>query len=150
VNQIGRAPEPSMTHSRSPAAHSHPPSTLRMSSVIHVASPATEDLRAELEYRHSSEDDCVTINHQRERHRCQCHNLDGVFDAVDTTLVGQATRSPTPSAGSRGGYMTLAPHIRMVVWPPMFRPHLLEKYNRSVNPVKFLQIYSTSILAVGG
>jgi hypothetical protein len=38
----------------------------------------------------------------------------------------------------------------MVVWPPKFRPHMLEKYDRTVNPAEFLQIYSTSILAAGG
>jgi hypothetical protein len=37
----------------------------------------------------------------------------------------------------------------MVVWPCKFRPHLPEKYDESVNPVEFLQIYITSI-AVGG
>jgi hypothetical protein len=46
--------------------------------------------------------------------------------------------------------MALAPHLRMVVWPPKFRPHLPEKYDRTVNPVEFLQIYSTSILVAGG
>jgi hypothetical protein len=37
----------------------------------------------------------------------------------------------------------------MVVWPRKFRPHLLEKYDGTVNPTEFLQIYSTSILAAG-
>jgi hypothetical protein len=46
--------------------------------------------------------------------------------------------------------MVLAPHLRMVVWPPKFQPHLAEKYDGTVNPTKFLQIYSTSILTVGG
>jgi hypothetical protein len=46
--------------------------------------------------------------------------------------------------------MTLAPHLRMVVWTPKFRPHLPEKYDGTVNPAKFLQIYSTSILTAGG
>jgi hypothetical protein len=46
--------------------------------------------------------------------------------------------------------MALAPHLHMVVWPPKFRPHLPEKYDGKVNPAKFLQIYSTSILAAGG
>jgi hypothetical protein len=46
--------------------------------------------------------------------------------------------------------MALAPHLRMVVWPPKFRPHLPENYDGTVNPVEFLQIYSTSILAAGG
>jgi hypothetical protein len=38
----------------------------------------------------------------------------------------------------------------MVVWPRKFRPHLPEKYDGTVNPTEFLQIYSTSILAAGG
>jgi hypothetical protein len=44
----------------------------------------------------------------------------------------------------------LAPHLRMVVWPPRFRPHLPKKYDGTVNPAEFLQIYSTFILAAGG
>jgi hypothetical protein len=46
--------------------------------------------------------------------------------------------------------MALAPHLHTVVWPPKFQPHLPEKYDRTVNPTEFLQIYSTSILATGG
>jgi hypothetical protein len=34
----------------------------------------------------------------------------------------------------------------MVVWPPTFWLHLPEKYDGTVNPAEFLQIYSTSIL----
>jgi hypothetical protein len=46
--------------------------------------------------------------------------------------------------------MALAPHLRIVVWPCKFWPHLSKKYNRSINPAEFLQIYNTSILAAGG
>jgi hypothetical protein len=46
--------------------------------------------------------------------------------------------------------MALAPHLRMMVWPPKFWPHLPEKYDGTVNPAEFLQIYSTSIVAAGG
>jgi hypothetical protein len=46
--------------------------------------------------------------------------------------------------------MALAPHLRMVVWPPKFWPHLPEQYDGTVNPTEFLQIYSTSILTAGG
>jgi hypothetical protein len=46
--------------------------------------------------------------------------------------------------------MALAPHLWMVVWPRKFRPHLPEKYDGTVNPAEFLQIYATSILAAGG
>jgi hypothetical protein len=48
-----------------------------------------------------------------------------------------------------GGCMALAPHLHMVVWPPKFWPHLSEKYDGTVNPTLFLQIYSTSILTAG-
>jgi hypothetical protein len=46
--------------------------------------------------------------------------------------------------------MLLAPHLWKMVRPRKFRPHLSEKYNGTVNPAEFLQIYSTSILAAGG
>jgi hypothetical protein len=46
--------------------------------------------------------------------------------------------------------MALASHLRMVVWPPKFRLYLPEKYDGTVNPIEFLQIYSTSILTAGG
>jgi hypothetical protein len=46
--------------------------------------------------------------------------------------------------------MVLAPHLWMVVWPCKFWLHLLEKYDGMVNPTKFLQIHSTSILTAGG
>jgi hypothetical protein len=46
--------------------------------------------------------------------------------------------------------MALAPHLRMMVWPRKFHPHLPEKYDGGLNPTKFLQIYSTSILTTGG
>jgi hypothetical protein len=34
--------------------------------------------------------------------------------------------------------MALAPHLRIMVYPHKFRPHLLEKYDGMVNPVEFL------------
>jgi hypothetical protein len=43
--------------------------------------------------------------------------------------------------------MTLASHLRMVVWPHKFWSHLSKKYDGMVNPAEFLQIYCTSILA---
>jgi hypothetical protein len=36
-------------------------------------------------------------------------------------------------------------------WEAAWRsPHLLEKYDRTVNPTEFPQIYSTAILVAGG
>jgi hypothetical protein len=46
--------------------------------------------------------------------------------------------------------MALAPRLQMVVWPHKFWPHLPEKYDGTVNPAKFLQIYSTFILVAVG
>jgi hypothetical protein len=46
--------------------------------------------------------------------------------------------------------MMLALYLQMVVWPCKFWPHLPEKYDRTINSAKFLQIYSTSILTAGG
>jgi hypothetical protein len=58
--------------------------------------------------------------------------------------------SPLTPREFGGGCMALAPHLRMVVWLHKFWLHLPEKYNKTVNPAEFLQIYSTSILATGG
>jgi hypothetical protein len=147
-----RAPDPaspsrrSLAHSHSPVANSCSPVAPRTSSAVCAASLATVDLRAELELRHSGVDDRITIECQRERWR----NLNGDFSAADTTPVRQATLTSTSSAGSGGGCMALTPYLCMVIWLLMFRPHLSEKYDESVNPAEFLQIYSTSILTVGG
>nr|AAM94933.1 putative GAG-POL precursor [Oryza sativa Japonica Group] len=40
--------------------------------------------------------------------------------------------------------------LRNVRWPPRFRPTITEKYDGSVNPAEFLQIYTTGIEAAGG
>jgi hypothetical protein len=45
--------------------------------------------------------------------------------------------------------MTLAPHLRMVVCQHKFLPYLSEKYDGTINPTEFLQIYFTPILAAG-
>jgi hypothetical protein len=48
------------------------------------------------------------------------------------------------------GYAALADHLHAATWPSKFRPHLLEKYDGTSNPSKFLQVYVTAITAVGG
>ena len=40
--------------------------------------------------------------------------------------------------------------LREVTWPHKFRPDLPEKYDGSINPEEFLQIYTTAIRAAGG
>jgi hypothetical protein len=36
------------------------------------------------------------------------------------------------------------------IWPHKLWPHLLKRYDGTINPVELLQIYTTSILAAGG
>jgi hypothetical protein len=110
-----------------------------------AASLTMTDLRAELKHRRSGEDGRTTIEHQRER---PC-NLDEHYDTLNVIPAGQATH-PTSSLGASARCMALAPHLRMVVWPHKFWPHLLKKYNGTINPSEFLQIYSTTIFAAGG
>jgi hypothetical protein len=138
VKRLGGVPEPSVAYSRSPVVHSCPLLAPHVSSTVRIASLAMTDLWAELKCRHSGEDGRVTIECQWERRHCQGHNLDGDFDVVDTAPVGKAAHTPTPPVGSGGGCMMLAPHLRMVVWPRKFRPRLPEKYDWSVNPIKFM------------
>ena len=40
--------------------------------------------------------------------------------------------------------------LRNVRWPPRFWPTITEKYDGSVNPAEFLQVYTTGIEAAGG
>jgi hypothetical protein len=47
------------------------------------------------------------------------------------------------------GCAALADHLRAVMWPTKFRPHLPEKYDGTSNPSEFLQVYITAITAVG-
>jgi hypothetical protein len=48
------------------------------------------------------------------------------------------------------GCAALADHLRAASWPPKFRPHLPEKYDRTSNLSEFLQVYVTAIKATGG
>jgi hypothetical protein len=48
------------------------------------------------------------------------------------------------------GCAALADHLRAATWPPKFRPHLPEKYDGTMNPSEFLQVYVTAITAAGG
>jgi hypothetical protein len=118
-----------------------------------MASYRTTDLREEINHRRGGEDSHTTIERNRERRRdIEGHNLERDFDLHAPVGACQAAHAPLPpgSPGVWGGCMELAPHLRMVVWPPKFRPHMPEKYDGMVNPVEFLQIYSTSVLAAGG
>jgi hypothetical protein len=115
----------------------------------------TTDLREEINRHRGGEDSRTTI----ERNRVRCRDIEGRnlkrdFELHAPVAAHQAAHAPLPLAPRefrRGrGCMALAPHLHMVVWPPKFRPHLPEKYDGTVNPTEFLQIYSTSILTARG
>jgi hypothetical protein len=101
----GGAPAPSVAHSRSPMA------PRESAPYVPVASLTTADLRVELKRHRLGEDDRITIECCWERH---C-NLDRDFSAAGTTPTRQVARTPTSLMGSRGGCMTLAPYLCMVV-----------------------------------
>jgi hypothetical protein len=119
-----------------------------------MASYQTTDLWEEINRHRGGEDSRTTIKHNCERRRdIEGHNLERDFDLHALVGARQVAHAPLPLAPQEfggGGGMALAPHLCMVVWPPKFQPHLPEKYDRTVNPTEFLQIYSTSVLTVGG
>nr|XP_025878868.1 uncharacterized protein LOC112937909 [Oryza sativa Japonica Group] len=72
-----------------------------------------------------------------------------------------ASSSGVPRSSSRGGQpltftlggigcRAFVASLRNVRWPLKFRPNLTEKYDGSINPSEFLQIYTTIIVAAGG
>jgi hypothetical protein len=118
-----------------------------------MASYATADLRAEINRHCGGEDGRVTIERRCERRRdIEGRNLEKDFNsqAPSHRSPSACEAYPPSSPGVTGGCMTLVPHLRMVVWLRKFWPHLPEKYDGTINPAEFLQIYSTSILAAGG
>jgi hypothetical protein len=110
-----------------------------------VRGAQTNDLQAELDCRRVGEDAQVSLERAREcRQNIGCRNLDQDFAAVALqTPMGTRSQMGVPLAGV--GCATLADHLRTESWPPKFRPHLPEKYDRTSNPSEFLQVYVTAI-----
>jgi hypothetical protein len=115
-----------------------------------VRGAQTNDLRAELDRRHVGEDARVSLERVRERRQnIGGRNLDQDIAAV-APHTPMGTRSQTDVTFAGVGCAALADHLRAVSWPPKFQPHLPEKYDRTSNPSEFLQVYITTITAVGG
>jgi hypothetical protein len=110
----------------------------------------TDDLRAELNRRCTGEDARVSLERARERRQnIEGRNLDRDFAAdAPQTLVGVRSQTGVPLTGV--GCAALADHLRTASWPPKFRPQLPEKYDGTMNPSEFLQVYVTAIMAAGG
>jgi len=103
-------------------------------------------MRAELNCRRAGEDARITMERARERRlNIEGRNLDADLGAAAPRSQGYIQ---TPVVGA--GCVALAEHLRMVAWPPKFRPHLQEKYDGTTNPLEFLQVYVPTITAVGG
>jgi hypothetical protein len=115
-----------------------------------VRGTQTNDLRAELNRRRVGEDARVSLERAHERRQnINGRDLDQDFAAVaPQTPMGTRSQTGVPLAGV--GYAALADHLRAASWPPKFRPHLPEKYDRTSNPSEFLQVYVTAITAAGG
>jgi hypothetical protein len=143
-----------MTHSTS--TRSRPRSSRRQHEAsASVRSPSvrgaqTNDLRAELDRRRAGEDARVSLERARKRRQTiEDRNLDQDFAAIaPQTQMGTRSQAGVPLAGV--GCAALADHLRAASWPPKFRPHLPEKYDRTANPSEFLQVYVTAITAAGG
>ncbi|XP_066162167.1 uncharacterized protein [Oryza sativa Japonica Group] len=61
------------------------------------------------------------------------------------------TRRPSPTLSPGGtGCKAFVVSLQNVLWPLKFRPNLTEKYDGSINPSEFLQIYTTIIVVAGG
>jgi hypothetical protein len=115
-----------------------------------VRGAQTDDLRAELNRRRTGEDARVSLERARERRQnIEGRNLNRDFAAeAPQTPVGARCETGVPLAGV--GCAALADHLRAASWPPKFRPHLTEKYDKTSNPSEFLQVYVTAITAAGG
>jgi hypothetical protein len=115
-----------------------------------VRGAQNNDLRAELNRRRAGEDARVSLERTHER----CQNIDGrnldqdFAAAALQTPVGTRSQVGVPLAGV--GYTALGDHLRAASWPPKFRSHLPEKYDRTSNPSEFLQVSVTAITAAGG
>jgi hypothetical protein len=103
-----------------------------------VRGAQTDDLRAELNHRHTGEDVWISLERARERlQNIEGRNLDRDFAAeAPQTPMGARSQTGVPLAGV--GCVALADHLRATSWPPKFRPHLPEKYDGTSNPSEFL------------
>jgi hypothetical protein len=115
-----------------------------------VSLERSNDLRAELNCRRADEDARVSLERARERRQnVEGRNLDYDFAVVaPQTPTGAQIRAGVLLAAV--GCAALADHLRAATWPSKFRPHLPEEYDGTSNPLEFLQVYVTAIMAAGG
>nr|CAE04690.1 OSJNBb0015D13.5 [Oryza sativa Japonica Group] len=115
---------------------------VRRSAVTPSSTPSTrEDLRGEQDARTSIE--------RRRNDRSAAHATEGASSSRVSPRHGRGNQPSVPPVGGVGCRAFVA-SLRNVRWPPRFRPTIAEKYDGSINPAEFLQVYTTGIEAAGG
>nr|AAX95402.1 Putative polyprotein-related [Oryza sativa Japonica Group] len=102
---------------------------------------ARKDLRGRPDARTSIE--------RRRNDRRATHATEGASSSRVSPQHGRGNQPSVPPVGGVGCRAFVA-SLRNVRWPPRFRPTIAEKYDGSVNPAEFLQVYTTGIEAAGG
>src|SRR5512141_2845526 len=103
--------------------------------------PTREDQRGEPDAR-------IDIERRRNNRRTP-RATEGASSSRGSPRPGHENQPSVPPAGGVGCRAFVA-SLRNVRWPPRFRPTITEKYDGSVNPTEFLQVYTTGIEAAGG
>ena len=115
---------------------------VRHSAATPSSTPSTrEDLRGGPDARTSIE--------RRRNDRSAPHATEGASSSRVSPQHGRGNQPSVPPVGGVGCRAFVA-SLRNVRWPPRFRPTIAEKYDGSVNPAEFLQVYTTGIEAAGG
>nr|CAE03836.3 OSJNBb0013J13.13 [Oryza sativa Japonica Group] len=115
--------------------------TRRSSAIPSSTPPTQEDVRGGTDARLDIERRCDA--------RRAAHATEGASSSGAPLRSGHGGRPPVSPVGGAGCRAFVA-SLRNVRWLPRFRPTITEKYDGSVNPAKFLQIYTTGIEAAGG
>jgi hypothetical protein len=92
-------------------------------------------------------DDCLThlrICADYESHR-QIHLQ--VLNALE--VIGQGGE-PVGGVVCSGGFAVLSEPLRHAAWPPRYRPDTPDRFDRSTDPVEFLQRYAIAIWETRG
>nr|ABA99921.1 retrotransposon protein, putative, unclassified [Oryza sativa Japonica Group] len=105
------------------------------------APPTRED-------QHEEPDARLDIERRRSDRRAP-RATEGASSSRVSPRHGREDQPSVPPVGGVGCRAFVA-SLRNVRWPPRFRPTITEKYDGSVNPTEFLQVYTTGIEAAGG
>nr|AAD38291.1 putative polyprotein [Oryza sativa Japonica Group] len=100
------------------------------------------------EDQHGEPDARLDIERRRNNRRTP-RATEGASSSGVSPRHGREDQPSVPPAGGVGCRAFVA-SLRNVRWPPRFRPTITEKYDGSVNPTEFLQVYTTGIEAAGG